>query len=425
MSGRRANNKLTDRAIKAFVRRSSSSSLSHGRAKLFDGGGLFLTVTAAGSPTWRLKFRVARKERLYAIGPYPQVTLEQARAEAEWARGHLKEGRDPVMVRRVQRADATTASAETFEGFAHDWLERQRGQWSKVHYVKSKRALERDVLPKLGKLAIQDISPKMVAAVIEAVARRGARDTAAKVLWHCSGVFRLAQARGAISSNPADPAREVLVRKRPTRRTPAVLTFPGLGEILHKSDAAGLLEQTRRAHRLMAFTASRISNVVEARWREFDLTATPALWVIPRPQMKAKDRDHNHKVFLCREIADEIREWKSTKGKSEYLFPSPVTERGITRETLEEALRDRLGLRDIHKPHGWRSALSTLARDNGFERDVVELALDHIHDNAVVRAYDRGERLQQRIKLSEWWGRELSLAQKGASVSVLKSIQVA
>lgn len=58
-------------------------------------------------------------------------------------------------------------------------------------------------------------------------------------------------------------------------------------------------------------------------------------------------------------------------------------------------------------PHGWRSSLSTLARDNGIERDVVELALDHVHDNKVTRAYARGERFARRIQLYEWWGETL------------------
>ena len=66
--------------------------------------------------------------------------------------------------------------------------------------------------------------------------------------------------------------------------------------------------------------------------------------------------------------------------------------------------------------NGWRSAFSTLARDNGFARDVVELALDHIHDNEVSRAYDRGERFTQRIELFDWWGKQLMAAQRGAQI---------
>ncbi len=80
-----------------------------------------------------------------------------------------------------------------------------------------------------------------------------------------------------------------------------------------------------------------------------------------------------------------------------------------------------MGLHGKHSPHGWRSAFSTLARDNGFARDVVELALDHAHDNEVARTGDRGERFDDRIKLFNWWGKQLSTAQRGATVIPIKT----
>jgi integrase len=73
-----------------------------------------------------------------------------------------------------------------------------------------------------------------------------------------------------------------------------------------------------------------------------------------------------------------------------------------------------LGLAKKHSPHGWRSALSTLARDAGFSPDVVELTLDHVHDNAVARAYDRGERLTERLRLMAWWDDQLRPAEHPA-----------
>lgn len=75
----------------------------------------------------------------------------------------------------------------------------------------------------------------------------------------------------------------------------------------------------------------------------------------------------------------------------------------------------------FHSPHGWRSSFSTLVRDNGVTRDVVELALDPAHNNEVARAYDRGERFGERIKLFQWWGKQLLAAQGGATVIPLKS----
>ena len=81
--------------------------------------------------------------------------------------------------------------------------------------------------------------------------------------------------------------------------------------------------------------------------------------------------------------------------------------------------RVTLELEDKHTPHGWRAAFSTLAREEGeFDQDVVELALDHIHNNEVVRAYDRGERLEKRIKLMQWWADRLAQAERRAQAAV-------
>lgn len=75
-------------------------------------------------------------------------------------------------------------------------------------------------------------------------------------------------------------------------------------------------------------------------------------------------------------------------GEKGYAFPSSTKNKHIGRESIEKMYRVTLGLEGKHSPHGWRSSFSTLARDNGFARDVVELALDHARDNEVARAYD-------------------------------------
>ena len=113
---------------------------------------------------------------------------------------------------------------------------------------------------------------------------------------------------------------------------------------------------------------------------------------------------------------EELRAWRRTVGAKGHLFPGATGQKFLSRESLEKAYRVTLALADKHSPHGWRAAFSTLAREGGFDRDVVELALDHVHDNEVARAYDRGGRLEQRVKLAGWWSDQLSQAQRGADV---------
>lgn len=406
----RAARKLTDLQLKAFVAKAEPGK------KMADGSGLYITITNAGTPAWRVNYRIAGKQKVYSIGLYPDVTLEGARAELQEVRALIKEGKDPVTARRLTKADNLAASGSTFATLAEDWLERQKREWSEVHYTKSRRALERDVLPYLGKLPVAEITPAMVAGVVERIAKRTG-DTAGKILQHVGSVFRLAQARGLRQDNPATPARELVPRKKLKGRMPALVEFVQLGDVLRRANMARLSPTVRMAHRLIAFTAARISNVVDAEWEEFTLDGESPQWMIPRKKMKAQDRHHDHRILLSPQIVAELKAWQNMSGtKKGYLFPGATGGKTITRESIEKAYRETLQLDRKHTPHGWRSALSTLARDAGFPRDVVELALDHIHDSEVALAYDRGERLVERRRMMDWWGTELYRAERGADV---------
>ncbi len=407
--------RLTDKACKAFVVQKA-----HGK-KLSDGGGLYLFITPSGGALWRIKYRIDGKEKTYSIGSYPAVSLAAARVDLAEVKAQLRENKDPVTQRRINRAESSAASDNTFEAIAAEWLKMKQREWSAGHYTKSARAFERDIYPAIGKLPIASITPAIVAKAIEDIHKRDVLETATRILQHLNGVFRYAQAKGLCRDNPALPAREILPRKKDTGRMPALLEFASLGDILRRADIARTSPSVRMAHRLCAFTAARIGNIINAEWKEFDLEGDQPIWNIPRTKMKVKSRLIDHRIPLCPEIVSELRQWQSVFGSKGYVFPSPTGNKHIGRESIEKMYRVTLGLEGKHSPHGWRSSFSTLARDNGSARDVVELALDHAHDNEVARAYDRGERFDERIKLFNWWGEQLSAAQRGATIIPLKT----
>lgn len=416
--------RLDDRSISSWVKKAKAGTAA--KRKLFDGGGLYLTLTNRQAPVWRIKYRHGGVERTYAdLGAYPSVGLKAARATRDEVKAALKAGRDPVQARLLARAAAVASAGQTFEEVTKSWLdaERKRKRWSAVHFTKSKRALERDVLPRLGKLPIAEIPPATVTDVVKAIMARGVRDTAAKILQHVTGVFTYAQAHGLRTDNPALPAQKILPKASASVGRPALLKFTELGDVLRRADLARLSPAVRLAHRLCAFApGARISNIVAAEWHEFALDAEAPSWTIPRAKMKARDRHHDHKIILGPAIVEELKKWHAATGGEGYLFAGVTGKKYITREALEKVYRRTLALGDKHTPHGWRAAFSTLARDEGFERDAVELALDHIHDNEVVRAYDRGERLQQRIRLATWWSDRLAQAQRGAEVVQMRKV---
>jgi integrase len=411
--------RLSDKAISSWLKAGGNAG-----QKLADGKGLYLTRLPSGRANWQVRYTVGDKQGTYSLGVYPEVPLAEARKKRGEIKNQAKEGIDPVQERRAQRVEKVNASEQTFADLTTEWLEMQAPEWSEVHQVKSQRALVRDVLPTLGKLPVARITPGIVSRVIEKIQNRGVRDTTQKIYQHVRAIFRLAQARGLRSDNPADPVAEIIKAASDPGHHPALLTFPELGDVLRRAETSNTTPAVRLCHKLIAHTAVRISNAVEARWSDFHLKANPPVWVIPRDQMKVKGkgRTHPHKIVLTDQIVEELRRWKEAQaGESEYVFPGNQGREHLSRESLEKAVRVTLGLADKHSPHGWRSAFSTLAREEtDFEGELIDLALDHVHASKTAMAYDRGTRLTKRIELMKWWGDSLAKAMRGAEVVQFK-----
>ncbi len=371
--------------------------------KLADGGGLNLVRLPGGGATWQFRYRFAGVEKTYSIGLYHEVALDDARTEHRRVKDALKTGKDPVQLRRLERATEVASSGELFGNVCDSWLEKQKAEWGAYHYDKSKKALERHVLKKLGTLPFRDIPPALVADVVSTIERDAGRETAAKILRHVTAIFRYGMAKGLRDDNPAEAATEILGKPGKVKHRPAILTVDGVRGILPTLVKAELSAAVLMCHHLIAFTVVRISNAVAARWEEFDLDG--GLWVIPRDKMKMQDREHDHKVVLAPALVRYLRAWRKAQGnpKEGWLFPGQQGREYIARETVEQVLLEN-GYRNKHTCHGWRASFSTLAKDNDFENQVVDLALDHIHDSEVARAYDRGERMAKRVKLMTWWG---------------------
>ena len=214
--------KLTDRAIKSFVSKAERAK------KLPDGGGLHVFISPAGGIIWRIKYRIDGKEKIYSIGPYPLISLSAARAELSEVKSLLLENKDPVSQRRINRAESNAAGENTFEAVAGECLAMKQKEWSAGHFLKSSRALERDIYPTLGKLPIASISPAIVAKAVEDINKRDVLETATRILQHLNGVFRYAQAKGLCRDNPALAAREILPQKKDSGRMPALLDYVSL-----------------------------------------------------------------------------------------------------------------------------------------------------------------------------------------------------
>ncbi|WP_375381537.1 tyrosine-type recombinase/integrase [uncultured Sphingomonas sp.] len=148
---------LTDKGVLAAAARDKPY-------KVPDSGGLFLHVSAAGTRTWRFKFRKGGKEKLLVIGRYPEVSLKAARLARDEAKRTLAAGKDPALERRRVRLVGEGRAEETFEKWARSWHEQQKGRWKPVHADDVITSMERDLFPSLGAYPITDIDEPLLLA---------------------------------------------------------------------------------------------------------------------------------------------------------------------------------------------------------------------------------------------------------------------
>jgi integrase len=404
-------NRLTDRSVKAWlVKRKAGTAETK---ILSDGGGLALHVTPAGTAVWRIKYRFGGKEKEHAAGVYPDVSLEEARAARATLKEQKRTGLNPAAELRKAKATATLAANNSVQAVAEAWLAKQRPDWSRIHYAKSRRALERDIFPTLGSLPVADVTPGMIGAAITRVIDRGVRETASRLLEHVGSVFEYAQAIDLRADNPAAPVRQLLPKRRPVESHPALLDIAALREVLRRCDVLPipLSRAVWHANRLLAFTGARPGNVIEARWSQFELDADAPVWTIARSEMKKKDPTRGDFVlFLGPTIAAELRAWREMTGGTGYCFVSPTGKRPhIAIATLDKLYSRTLNLAGKHSPHGWRSSLRTLATESRqFDHLVLKAALDHRTGNAVEQAYNRAQWIAERRRLAAWWDARLT-----------------
>lgn len=375
--------------------------------KMSDGGGLYLAVSPTGSKLWRMKYRFADKENVLSFGPYPEVTLVEARAKRDEARALLRDGQNPSIEKRKQKAAAIFDTGTTFEAVAREWHDENKSKWTAVHCYDVLHSLERDVFPSLGQLPIKSITAPMVLKALRAIEDRSARETARRIRQRMSAVFVFAIASGRGEN---DPAAIVQGAMKPIRkgRQPAVTDLEEAREILRKIDQQPSNPATRLAIRLLALTALRPGALATTPWEEIN-GLDGALWTVPASRMKLAlhlkdDETRDHLVPLSRQALETIEALRPFTGATPYLFPNGRTSQKPMSENAMGYLLNRAGYHHRHVPHGWRATFSTVMNERyPLESRIIDLMLAHTPKDKVESAYNRAAHLARRTELAQEW----------------------
>lgn len=386
------------------------------RARLTDAGGLYLEVLPTGSKLWRWKYRHGGKEKRLALGAYPEVSLAKARSDRDKARLRLTDGVDPAQDRKDAKLAGRIRLETSFEAVARSWHTNWKGARSARHAEYVLRRLEADVFPDLGSKPIADITAPHLLGVAKKIEKRGALDIARRAWQTCGQVFEYALAHGIIERNPAKDVRPGAALKPRTGGHFARVEAKELPELLRKMHAYQGSPYTRFAMQLMALTFVRTTELIAARWEEFDLDA--AEWRIPAARMKMKTP---HVVPLSAQAVDALRCLHELKGLSGLLFPGERDhDKPMSNNTILAALK-RMGYAGRMTGHGFRGVASTILHEEGFDHAHIELQLAHMERDEVSAAYNFATYLPQRRKMMQWWADHLDQQRQGAKVLPFKA----
>lgn len=355
-----------------------------------DGDGLYLRIDQAGGRSWVLIYHFRGRRREMGLGP-AAIGLGQARTLADAARAQVREGLDPIAVRRAARSPS---GGEKFSQVASDLLDELEKGWKSSKQRPQWEASLKQHAPAVWKADVAVINTEAVLSALRPIWTT-LPETARRIRGRIERVLDAAKVRDLRSGE--NPARwsghleHLLADNTAAKAHFAAMPYaevPDFVALLRTRDSVSAL-----ACRWAILTAARSGEVRGAHWDEITSNA----WVIPASRMKAKKE---HRIPLT-EPMQALLDTIPKEARGGLIFPG-MTGKPLTDAGLSKVLRVN-GV-PTATVHGFRSSFRDWAGDcTTFPRDLIEEALAHIVGNAVERAYRRSDALEKRRSLMKAW----------------------
>src|SRR5258708_22263247 len=370
-----------------------------------DGGGLYLRIAGNGR-SWIFRFAGGGRSHDLGAGPFPEVSLTDARARAFEFRQALARGVDPLAQRREQRATARAEAAAkvmTFNECAQAYIRAHDAKWGNTkHRRQWSDTLRIYASPVFGSLPVSAVNTALVMRVIEPLWEQKT-ETASRVRARIEAVLGWATVSGFRSGDNPARWRGHLKHLLPARSDVDPVAHHAA---LSWSEAPAFMARLRaeqgtiaRALEFAILTGMRREAVALAAWSEVDLQAR--IWTVPAARMKGRQTaKKDHRVPLSDRAIEIVQEMAAVRS-CDLIFPGRDGRRPIGEAGMRQ-LCQRLNA--AITPHGFRSTLQDwAAHRTNFPREVAEQALAHAVGDKVETAYRRGDLFEKRRALAEAW----------------------
>lgn len=376
-----------------------------------DGGGLYFTLSAAGTATWILRYRSQLKRRELTLGNYPDITLSEARKLAGQHRAAVDGGIDPAKEKATRKREEA-APKWTVKTLAADYRTKRLtpDAFAPVTLYYRNADLTRVIIPKLGNLPVEAVTGKDIVQML-----RDSDDTwtiSKRVLTTASKLFEHAAGLHIIDINPCiGVSLTSLFGPRPPVKKRVMLTTDDLRTLLATVDTLNTLNGL--ALRILLATCVRTNELVTATWGNIDLDK--GNWFVPDELTKTRT---GFLVPLTPPVIGWFRKLKEYSGDSPFVLPARITRnlgQTIDPRTLWAAITRAFdtGRLTVTKftPHDMRSTAKGHMRNLGISPDDTERALSHTI-KGVAGIYDvREEFPEKRHALTVWADHLLTLTE--------------
>lgn len=369
-----------------------------------DGGGLYLQVSKSGSKSWIMRYTMAGKPCEMGLGSFQAFTLAEARKRATAQRKLLTDGINPLETKRSDQLTRRMAEASiiTFDKAATAYIDSNSPAWRNAkHGDQWRNTIATYASPVIGKLPVSKIDTAHVLRILTPIWLEKT-ETAVRLRGRIEKILDWAKAQGYRSGdNPAAWRGHLDAGLLPA---PSKVADAGHHAALPWSEIGAFMATLRamqgsgaRAMEVIILTATRTSEVINAKWSEIDLDAR--LWTIPKERMKSFKE---HRVPLSDAVMSVLMAVKAESGGGEYVFAGRKANTPLTNMACLQTLR-RMGRGDL-TVHGFRSTFRDwVSETTAYPRDVAEMALAHTIEDKSEAAYRRGDLIEKRRALMADW----------------------
>ncbi|WP_168426717.1 tyrosine-type recombinase/integrase [Erwinia amylovora] len=314
---------LAVKEVQSIVRKGESG-------RYGDGEGLYLMLPPKGSPYWMIRYTINGKRKALTLGKQTDLSLAEARSEADAARKKVRLGNDPVAERKLNRPATLTTVNDLFEDWLVDLKKRLKNPQIPA------RVYRKDIAPTVGLVAIDKVTPLDVRAIIRKISDTGRPSISNDALLYMKQLFNHAIKLGLTMNNPA-AAFKVNDAGGVEKSRERALTLKEISFVFKKfkENSDSFSRDNYIACALLILLGVRKTELTESQWKEFDLENCK--WVLPANRSKT---GKEIAIPLSPLALDFFNELKVRACGSEYVFPNRRVSKSLHmgKDTLNRAI---------------------------------------------------------------------------------------